>query len=112
MGTYPLLLHALLVSLRRRFLAAFAKLAKTLDSVETDYVGRRWDFHQPLPPGLFALVLSRCAALCTEQTAIWRRDLFTVMETSGAPPMEVQRRQPRGASSPQPPPPPVRRHHR
>ena len=69
-----------------------AALAKTLDSVETDYVGRRWDFHQPLPPGLFALVLSRCAALCTEQRAIWRRDLFTVMETSGVP-MEVSLQQ-------------------
>jgi hypothetical protein len=71
---------------------ALAVLAKTLDSVETDYVGRRWDFHQPLPPGLFALVLSRCAALCTEQTAIWRRDLFTVMETSTVP-MEVSMQQ-------------------
>jgi hypothetical protein len=73
--------------------SALAALAKTLDDVETDYVGRRWDFHQPLPPGLFALVLSRCAALCTEQTAIWRRDLFTVMETSGGPRMEVSLQQ-------------------
>eukprot|EP01047_Picozoa_sp_COSAG01_P032117 COSAG01_NODE_2307_length_7944_cov_31.370045_5_plen_475_part_00 len=71
---------------------ALAALAKTLDRNATDYVGRRWDFHQPLPPGLFALVLSRCATLCTEQTAIWRRDLFTVMETSGAP-MEVSMQQ-------------------
>jgi hypothetical protein len=71
---------------------ALAALAKTLEDVETDYVGRRWDFHQPLPPGLFALVLSRCAALCTEQTAIWRRDLFTVFETSGVP-MEVSLQQ-------------------
>jgi hypothetical protein len=72
---------------------ALVALAKTLDSVATDYVGRRWDFHQPLPPGLFALVLSRCAALCTEQTAIWRRDLFTVMETSGGPRMDVSPQQ-------------------
>jgi hypothetical protein len=67
---------------------ALAALAKALDDVESDYVGRRWDFHQPLPPGLFALILSRCAALCTEKTAIWRRDLFTVVEASGVP-MEV-----------------------
>ncbi|MGB0211486.1 MAG: hypothetical protein ACPGE9_04735, partial [Algiphilus sp.] len=31
-----------------------------------------------VPPGLFALVLSRCAALCGEATAIWRHDLITV----------------------------------
>jgi hypothetical protein len=72
---------------------ALAALAETLGFNATDYVGRRWDFHQPLPPGLFALVLSRCAALCTEQTAIWRRDLFTVMETSGGPRMEVSLQQ-------------------
>jgi hypothetical protein len=71
---------------------ALAALAETLDFNATDYVGRRWDFHQPLPPGLFALVLSRCAALCTEQTAIWRRDLFTVFEASGVP-MEVSMQQ-------------------
>ena len=66
---------------------ALAALAATLDCTGTDYVGRRWDFHQPLPPGLFALVLSRCAAppLCTEQTAIWRRDLFTVKEVEPGP---------------------------
>jgi GTPase SAR1 family protein len=61
---------------------ALAALAETLESVAVDYVGRRWDFHQPLPPGLFTLVLSRCAALCTEQTAIWRRDLITVIDNS------------------------------
>ena len=65
----------------------------TLDGVDTDNVGRRWDFHQPLPPGLFALVLSRCAALCTEQTAIWRRDLFTVLQGASGVPMEVSMRQ-------------------
>ena len=66
---------------------ALAALAATLDCTGTDYVGRRWDFHQPLPPGLFALVLSRCAAppLCTEETAIWRRDLFTVKEVEPGP---------------------------
>jgi hypothetical protein len=71
---------------------ALAALAETLGFNATDYVGRRWDFHQPLPPGLFALVLSRCAALCTEQTAIWRRDLFTLMDYSGVP-MEVSLQQ-------------------
>jgi len=72
---------------------ALAALAKSLGgAAETDYVGSRWDFHQPLPPGLFALALSRCAALCTEQTAIWRRDLFTVREV-GLVKMEVSLQQ-------------------
>ena len=71
---------------------ALVSFASSLEDSTTDYVGRRWDFHQPLPPGLFALVLSRCAALCTEQTAIWRRDLFTLIDHSGVS-MEVSLQQ-------------------
>jgi len=59
-----------------------AELADTLDRVDTDYVGRRYDFHQPLPAGLLAIVISRCAALCDERTSVWRRDLITIMQTS------------------------------
>ena len=45
-------------------------------------MGRRFDFHQPLPPGLFAIVISRCASVCDERTSIWRRDLITIMRAS------------------------------
>lgn len=48
-----------------------AQLAEILDRVETDFVGRRYDFHQPLPAGLLAIVVSRCAAICDEHTSIW-----------------------------------------
>jgi hypothetical protein len=57
-----------------------AELADTLDRTKTDRVGRRYDFHQPLPAGLLAIVISRCAALCDSRTSIWRRDLVTVMQ--------------------------------
>jgi hypothetical protein len=57
-----------------------AELAATLDHVRTDFVGRRYDFHQPLPAGLLAIVISRCATLCDERTSIWRRDLITAMQ--------------------------------
>ena len=61
-----------------------AELADTLDRVETDFVGRRYDFHQSLPAGLLAIVISRCAAVCDERTSIWRRDLITIMQTTQA----------------------------
>eukprot|EP01043_Picozoa_sp_COSAG02_P077816 COSAG02_NODE_17224_length_1020_cov_1.070575_1_plen_290_part_10 len=63
-------------------LRKLAELAATLDHVRTDFVGRRYDFHQPLPAGLLAIVISRCATLCDERTSIWRRDLVTVMQSS------------------------------
>ena len=59
-----------------------AELAATLDHVRTDFVGRRYDFHQPLPAGLLAIVISRCASLCGERTSIWRRDLITIMQAT------------------------------
>ena len=36
----------------------------------------------PLPAGLFASVISRCATLCDERTSIWRRDLVTIMQAT------------------------------
>ena len=59
-----------------------AELADTLDRTKTDRVGLRYDFHQPLPAGLLAIVISRCAALCDSRTSIWRRDLVTVMQAT------------------------------
>ena len=59
-----------------------AEVGAVLDHVRTDFVGRRYDFHQPLPSGLLAIVISRCATLCDERTSIWRRDLVTVMRAT------------------------------
>jgi GTPase SAR1 family protein len=63
---------------------ALAALHQSLEAAGTavDFVGRRHDFHQPLPPGFLASVISRCAKLCGEETSLWRRDLITVMVVS------------------------------
>ena len=59
---------------------ALRSLAESLDQGTVDFVGRRYEFHQPLPAGLLAIVLSRCAKVCTDRTSIWRRDLITIMD--------------------------------
>ena len=60
---------------------ALTELGKRLDEAvpPPDTVTRRFDFHQPLPAGLLAITLSRCAQLCSKQTTIWRSDLVTMM---------------------------------
>ena len=64
---------------------ALAQLAAALDAdpAGTDSVQRRFEFHQPLPPGFLAVVLSRCAKQCTEATSVWRRDLLTAVRGDG-----------------------------
>eukprot|EP01049_Picozoa_sp_SAG25_P005687 SAG25_NODE_396_length_8539_cov_5.889336_3_plen_1378_part_01 len=47
-----------------------------------DFVGRRYEFHQPLPAGFLSIVISRCAKLCGEHTSVWRRDLITMMRVA------------------------------
>ena len=44
------------------------------------YAGCPADFHQPLPSGMLAVFLNRCARLCGKNTTIWRDALSTVME--------------------------------
>ena len=60
---------------------ALAELAAALDAdpAGTDSVQRHFEFHQPLPPGFLAVVLSRCAKQCTEATSVWRRELLTAV---------------------------------
>ena len=60
---------------------ALAELAAALDAdpAGTDSVQRHFEFHQPLPPGFLAVVLSRCAKQCTEATSVWRRELLTAL---------------------------------
>ena len=64
---------------------ALAELAAALDAdpAGTDSVQRHFEFHQPLPPGFLAVVLSRCAKQCTEATSVWRRDLLTAVRGDG-----------------------------
>lgn len=66
--------------------AALAKLGAELDATDTavDFAGQRFEFHQPLPPGLLAVVLSRCATLCGAMTSIWRTDLATIVVDPGS----------------------------
>ena len=56
-----------------------ARFAHTLSTRAVDEVGRRYDFHQPLPPGLMAVAISGCAKLCGKQTSIWRQAISTIM---------------------------------
>ena len=66
---------------------AIRTLAKRLDSADAvDFIGRRHDFHQPLPAGFLAIVINRCAKLCdsdhilcSKGTTIWQRNLITVV---------------------------------
>ena len=64
---------------------ALAEMAAALDAAPagTDSVQRHFEFHQPLPPGFLAVVLSRCAKQCTEATSVWRRDLLTAVRSDG-----------------------------
>ena len=48
--------------------------------------GRRYDYHQPIPTGLLAVVLSRCARLCGADTTVWRDALSTIITHDAAPP--------------------------
>jgi hypothetical protein len=71
--------------------AALAELHQSLEAAgvaSVDCVGRRYEFHQPLPAGFLAIVISRCARLCSEQTSVWRRDLIAVMGV-GPPDMDL-----------------------
>ena len=89
----PELLHVVLEQTEARLLGAprsdglsdvhehpvLQALSDSLAEAEVDWVGRRFDFHQPLPKGLFAIVLSRCANLCDSRSSFWRRELRAVM---------------------------------
>ena len=89
----PELLHVVLEQTEARLLGAprsdglsdvhehpvLQALSDSLAEAELDWVGRRFDFHQPLPKGLFAIVLSRCANLCDSRSSFWRRELRAVM---------------------------------
>ena len=89
----PELLHVVLQQTEARLLGAprsdglsdvhehpvLQALSDSLAEAEVDWVGRRFDFHQPLPKGLFAIVLSRCANLCDSRSSFWRRELRAVM---------------------------------
>jgi hypothetical protein len=46
----------------------------------------RYDYHQPIPTGLLAVVLSRCARLCGADTTVWRDALSTIITHDAAPP--------------------------
>ena len=53
-------------------------------------VGRRLEFHQAVPTGFLAVVLSRCAAMCGADTTIWRDALLTsVTPAAGGSPDEA-----------------------
>ena len=89
----PELLHVVLQQTEARLLGAprsdglsdvhehpvLQALSDSLAEAEVDWVGRRFDFHQSLPKGLFAIVLSRCANLCDSRSSFWRRELRAVM---------------------------------
>jgi hypothetical protein len=75
--------------------AAVTALGKALDAdgAELDCVCRELEFHQPVPAGLMARVISRCAQQCGgNPTAIWRRDLVTVVSVERTEP-QVSRAQ-------------------
>ena len=77
---------------------AISALAESLERVgrdRVDSVTRRYEFHQPLPAGLLAVVLSRCMRHCDERTTVWRRDLVTVMGADGC--AELLRASPMGS---------------
>lgn len=63
-----------------------ARLARSLAAAEAsvDFVGRRFDFHQPVPPGLLALAISRCARQCSGARAVWQQDLVTLVRYDAA----------------------------
>ena len=56
---------------------------------EGDEVGRVHDFHQPIPSGFVAVVLSRCAVLCGTETEIWRQALSTTLAGEDDTQMQV-----------------------
>ena len=64
---------------------ALAQFDKALSAGAVDEVGRRFEFHQPLPAGLMAVAISRCAALCSAETSIWRQALSTMVQAGGVP---------------------------
>jgi hypothetical protein len=66
---------------------SLAALAGELDAAgpdAVDVVRRAFEFHQPLPPGFLAVVLSRCAKRCGDDTAVWRHDLVTLTRVDAA----------------------------
>ena len=54
-----------------------------------DEVARLHEFHQPLPSGLIAVMISRCAKACGPKTQIWRQALHTTLTVSGLPIIEL-----------------------
>ena len=60
-----------------------------------EFAGRRFDFHQPLPGGLLAVVLSGCSKLCGEGTEVWRKDLITIMAAGHATQPDIELATPR-----------------
>eukprot|EP01045_Picozoa_sp_COSAG04_P042074 COSAG04_NODE_13109_length_620_cov_0.646833_1_plen_195_part_10 len=71
---------------------ALTQFAKTLSAGSVDEVGRRFEFHQPLPAGLMAVAISVCAELCSDKTSVWRQALSTIM-TDGDLQLEVSMQQ-------------------
>ena len=60
---------------------ALLALSEALDSAPKDrlvHVGRKYAFGQlAMPPGLLAVVFSRCAAVCGPDTTLWRDAMTT-----------------------------------
>lgn len=56
---------------------------------EVDEVGWGHDFHQPIPSGFVAVVLSRCAVMCGAETEIWRQALSTTLAGDAETQMQV-----------------------
>ena len=71
---------------------ALAQFSTELSTGSVDEVGRRFEFHQPLPAGLMAVAISECAKLCGEKTSVWRQALSTIM-TDGDLQLEVSMQQ-------------------
>ena len=58
---------------------ALLQLDSKLSASRVDEVGRRYELHQPLPAGLLAVVISRCAQLCTDKVSVHRNAVDTVV---------------------------------
>ena len=69
---------------------ALVDFATSLRDQSVDNAGRVYDFHQPIPAGLMALLINHCAGTCKEdRTSIWRRALVTLVDGTGGLCIEV-----------------------
>ena len=67
-------------------LAAFARELDA-DGAAGEEVVRTWRLCLPVPPGLMAVVISRCVDECGDNpTSVWRRDLVTIAHVARAAP--------------------------